>query len=187
VFVSRLSAQEIRQVEASADDAEFNQGIAGGAQRLIGHVRFTHEGAIMYCDSAYFYGETNSLDAFSRIHINQADTVNLYGDFLHYDGHTRIAEIRRNVRLIGKNTTLTTGALDFDLGKNVGYYTNHADIVSGDNKLNSMQGYYYANQEMYYFRIPWFCEILIIQFIPTRFSTTHPRALPIFWPDRDYR
>lgn len=148
----RLSAQEIKQVEASADDAEFNQGIAGGAQRLIGNVRFTHEGAIMYCDSAYFYGATNSLDAFNRVHINQADTVDLYGDFLHYDGNTRIAEIRRNVRLVGSNTTLTTEALDFDLGKNAGYYTNHADIVSGDNKLNSMQGYYYANQEMYHFR-----------------------------------
>lgn len=148
----RLSAQEIKQVEASADDAEFNQGIAGGAQRLIGNVRFTHEGAIMYCDSAYFYGATNSLDAFNRVHINQADTVDLYGDFLHYDGNTRIAEIRRNVRLVGSNTTLTTEALDFDLGKNAGYYTNHADIVSGDNKLNSIQGYYYANQEMYYFR-----------------------------------
>ncbi|MBN1791570.1 MAG: organic solvent tolerance protein OstA [Bacteroidales bacterium] len=152
VFASRLSAQEIKQVEASADDAEFNQSIAGGAQRLIGNVRFTHEGAIMYCDSAYFYGATNSLDAFNRVHINQADTVDLYGDFLHYDGNTRIAEIRRNVRLVGSNTTLTTEALDFDLGKNAGYYTNHADIVSGDNKLNSIQGYYYANQEMYYFR-----------------------------------
>ncbi len=152
VLTFRLSAQEIKQVEASADDAEFNQGIAGGAQRLIGNVRFTHEGAIMYCDSAYFYGATNSLDAFSRVHINNADTVDLYGDFLHYDGNTRIAEIRRNVRLVGSNTTLTTEALDFDLGKNAGYYTNHADIVSGDNKLNSIQGYYYANQEMYYFR-----------------------------------
>jgi lipopolysaccharide export system protein LptA len=152
VFASRLSAQMVRQVETKADYAEFDQNIASGAQRLIGNVVFTHEDAVMYCDSAYFYGESNSLDAFSRVHINQADTVDLYGDFLHYDGNTRIAEVRRNVRLIGRNTKLTTSALDFNLGRNVGYYTNHADIVSGENNLSSMQGYYYSREQMYYFR-----------------------------------
>lgn len=147
-----LMAQTTRQVEARADFAEFNQNIAGGAQRLIGNVEFTHEGAIMYCDSAYFYGETNSLDAFSRVHINQADTLDLYGDFLHYDGNTRIAEVRRNVRLISKDTRLTTSTLDFNLARNVGYYTRHADIESGENNLSSREGYYYGREQMYYFR-----------------------------------
>jgi lipopolysaccharide export system protein LptA len=147
-----LTAQEPQQVEARADFAEFNQDIAGGAQRLLHNVVFEHEGAVMYCDSAYFYAESNSLDAFSRVHINQADTINLYGEYLHYDGNTRIAEVRRNVRLVGRNTTLTTTTLDFDLGRNVGYYTRYADIESGDNKLRSKQGYYYSRQQMYYFR-----------------------------------
>ncbi len=43
-------------------------------------------------------------------------------------------------------------ALDFDLGQNIGFYKNHADIESGENKLNSRQGYYYSREEMYYFR-----------------------------------
>ena len=106
----------------------------------------------MYCDSAYFYANNNSLDAFSRVHIVQGDTVDLYGEFLHYDGNTRIAQIRQKVRLIGKNTKLITQALDFDLGRNIGYYTNHADIESGENKLSSRQGYYYSREQMYYFR-----------------------------------
>jgi lipopolysaccharide export system protein LptA len=147
-----LMAQTARQVEARADFAEFNQNIAGGAQRLIGNVEFTHEGAIMYCDSAYFYGETNSLDAFSRVHINQADTLDLYGDFLHYDGNTRIAEVRHNVRLISKDTRLTTSTLDFNLARNVGYYTRYADIESGENNLTSREGYYYSREQMYYFQ-----------------------------------
>jgi lipopolysaccharide export system protein LptA len=149
---SAVFAQVPKQVEQTADYMEFDQNIAGGAYRLISNVRFTHEGAQMYCDSAYYYPGSNSLDAFSRVHINQADTMNLYGEFLHYDGNTRIAQVRRNVRLVGRNTKLTTRALDFDLGRNIGYYTSHADIESGDNQLSSQQGYYYSNQSMYYFR-----------------------------------
>jgi hypothetical protein len=154
VLLSALQAQEQvpPQVEQKADYMEFDQGIAGGAYRLIKNVEFKHEGALMYCDSAYFYKASNSLDAFSRVHINQADTMQLYGDFLHYNGNTRIAEVRRNVRLLGRNTELTTTALDFDLGRNIGYYTHHADIISGDNNLTSREGYYYSNQQMYYFR-----------------------------------
>jgi lipopolysaccharide export system protein LptA len=56
------------------------------------------------------------------------------------------------VRLIGRNTTLTTSALDFDLGRSVGYYTVHADITSDENELSSREGYYYSRLQTYYFR-----------------------------------
>jgi len=141
-----------KKVEHHEDFMEFDKNIAGGAYRLIGNVLFKHEGALMYCDSAYFYAANNSLDAFSNVHLVQGDTVDLYGEFLHYEGNTRIAEIRDQVRLIGKNTKLVTRALDFDLGRNVGYYQNHADIESGENKLSSRKGYYYSREQMYYFR-----------------------------------
>jgi len=152
VLITQVVAQVPKDIEQFADYMEQAQDIASGAYRLIGNVKFVHEGAFMYCDSAYFYTQSNSLDAFSRVHINQADTMHLYGQFLHYDGNTRIAQVRRNVKLVGRNTELTTTALDFDLGKNVGYYTNHADIISGDNNLSSQTGYYYSNQQMYFFR-----------------------------------
>jgi lipopolysaccharide export system protein LptA len=147
-----LHSQVPKKVEHHENFMEFDKNIAGGAYRLIGNVSFKHEGALMYCDSAYFYAAGNSLDAFSNVHIVQGDTVDLYGDFLHYEGNTRIAQIRKKVRLIGKNTKLVTSALDFDLGRNIGYYKNHADIESGENNLKSRQGYYYSREQMYYFR-----------------------------------
>lgn len=130
----------------------MNVRIGSGAYRLKGNVVFTHEGARMYCDSAYFYPKTNSLDAFNNIHVNQADSVHLYGELMHYDGNTRLARIRRDVRLEGSNTTLSTTEIDFDLGGNVGYYVNHADILSGENKMKSRTGYYYVSDESYLFR-----------------------------------
>jgi len=147
-----LFSQVPKQVEQRADFMEYDENIAGGAYRLLGNTKFSHEGALMYCDSAYFYPDANSLDAFSHVHIIQGDSVNLYGDFLHYDGNTRIAQIRKNVKLVGKNTILTTTALDFDLGRSVGYYQTHADIISNENNLSSRQGYYYSKEHMYHFR-----------------------------------
>jgi lipopolysaccharide export system protein LptA len=152
ISISQIAALAQKQVEQYADYMEQAQEIANGAYRLIGNVKFIHEGTLMYCDSAYYFGSKKSLEAFSRVHIVQGDTIDLYGDYLHYDGNTRIAKIRRNVKLVGRNTELITSELDFNLGTSTGYYTHHADIKSGDNNLKSRLGYYYSRQEMYYFR-----------------------------------
>jgi len=146
-----LSGQH-RQVDFKADSVQMNVLIGNGAYRLKGNVVFSHEGARMYCDSAYFYPKSNSLDAFNNIHVNQADSVHLYGDLMHYDGNSRLARIRNNVRLEGSNTELVTSEIDFDMGLSTGYYTSHADIVSGENKMSSRSGYYYVNDESYLFR-----------------------------------
>lgn len=146
-----IAQEPHRQVQVKAAYMEQAQDIANGAYRLIGNVVFEHEGTVMYCDSAYHYADKNALEAFSRVHLVQGDTIDCYGDYLTYDGDTKIARIKRNVRLIGRNTELRTEELEFNTGTNTAYYTHHADIESGDNKLNSMVGYYYSRSEMYYF------------------------------------
>jgi lipopolysaccharide export system protein LptA len=145
-------AQEPQQIEYDADDILYDKGIASGAYRLINHVVFRHKNTIMYCDSAYFYAQENSLEAFENVHINQGDSVQIYGDYLYYDGNTRMARIRKNVKLSSSSTKLTSQAVDYDLHNNYGYYDSHADIVSGENKLQSRVGYYYSRQNMYQFR-----------------------------------
>ena len=42
----------------------------------------------------------------------QGDTLFLYGDYLFYDGNTQIAQVRYNVRMENKNTTLLTDSLN---------------------------------------------------------------------------
>jgi lipopolysaccharide export system protein LptA len=86
------------------------------------------------------------------VYINQGDTLHLYGDFLHYDGNTRIAKVRNNVKLINRETTLTTEALDYNIADGIGYYTNHADIVNQENHLESIIGYYYTRQDLFDFQ-----------------------------------
>lgn len=147
-----LFSQKTAKVQFSAATTEVDANLGRDTKRLLGNVIFTHGGAKMYCDSAHFYSKKNSLDAFHNIYINQGDTVHLYGDYLHYDGNTKIANVRRNVRLINSETTLTTEALDYDIANSIGYYMNYAKIVNVENELESNVGHYYATQDMFDFQ-----------------------------------
>lgn len=151
-IISLLSAQENKQVTYVADINKGDLTDSHSPKRLIGNVIFEHEGALMYCDSAYFYSDSNSLDAFSNVYITQGDTVHLYGDKLFYNGNTRLAKIRKNVKLIDKETELTTQALDYNLEDGVGFYLNNGTIVNGENILKSKEGYYYSKIDYAHFR-----------------------------------
>ena len=147
-----IAAQKEAKIQFSAAITEVDAILGKDTKRLINNVIFTHEGTIMYCDSAYFYSNRNSLDAFSNVYINQGDTVHLYGDLLYYDGNTKIAKVRNNVKLINGETTLTTESLDYNITDGVGYYTQHAFIVNQDNQLESEIGYYYTKADVFEFQ-----------------------------------
>jgi lipopolysaccharide assembly outer membrane protein LptD (OstA) len=145
-------AQQTRQIEIlHAESIEFDKAIGPNTQRLIGDVVFKHQEVTMNCDSAWFYASTNSLDAFGHIHIRQSDTLNLYGDLLRYEGNTRMARMRNNVRLIDNQTVLTTNSLDYDLKNSVGFYTGKGKITNGDNVLESERGYYFTRTKNFHF------------------------------------
>ena len=112
------------------------------AQILIGNVAFRHDSVYMYCDSACFYEKTNSLEAFDNVKMVQGDTLFLYGDYLFYDGNTQIAQVRYNVRMENKNTTLLTDSLNYDRIYNLGYYFDGGTMMDEENVLTSEWGEY---------------------------------------------
>lgn len=111
---------------------------------LIDSVILVHEGAIMYCDSAYVYDKSNSFEAFGNVKINQGDTITLVGDYMHYDGMYRLAKMRRNVVLEDKKMkmTLFTDSLNFDRIMNIAYYFDGGMVVDPENELTSSWGQY---------------------------------------------
>ncbi len=113
-----------------------------GAQVLKGNVRFRHEDAVMYCDSAYFYEKSNSLDAFGHVRMVQGDTLFGFGDVLFYNGNTKVARLRRHVRLVHRSTTLTTDSLNYDRANNIAYYYTGGTIADSLNVLTSIWGQY---------------------------------------------
>lgn len=126
----------------NSDLFSVDQMLRPDVQLLKGNVRFRHENALLYCDSAYFNEKLNSFDAFSNVRIVQGDTLTAYGDFLNYDGNTKIARLRDNVRMINRNTTLTTDSMIYDRNLNLMYYYTGGKIVDGTNKLTSDWGEY---------------------------------------------
>jgi len=140
-------SQESKKVEIlNADIVDYDEKLFGkDIKRLIGNVIFKHDNAIMKCDTALFNSTINNIKAYGNIHINQGDTLQLYGDSLFYFGNERLAKVRNKVRLVHLNATLTTNYLDYDRNTNIGYYYNYGKIVNKDNVLESQYGYYYSN------------------------------------------
>ena len=123
-----------------------------GKERLLGHVIIRQGNTRFYSDSAYLDDKSNSFEAFSNIHINVNDSVDVYGNHLYYDGNTRIAEIFDHVKLVDKNSTLTTPHLVYNRNTKTAFYDQGGTIVNKDNTLTSKSGYYKTENKTFYFR-----------------------------------
>lgn len=128
----------------NADYLTADERISTEYQVLSGNVRFRRGDMYMFCDSAYFYELTSSLDAFGNVKMTQGDTLFVYADILHYYGDEQVAQLRHNVRLENRNTTLVTDSLDYEITSNVGYYFDGGKIIDGKNNtiLTSRYGRY---------------------------------------------
>lgn len=126
-----------------ADMLRFNQyGEHAGAQILNGNVAFLHKGALLTCDSAYFYQESNSFKAFGHVKMRQGDTLSLTSDYAFYDGDKQMAEARHNVLLRHRGTKLYTDSLNYERLSNIGYFFEGGKMVDRDNVLVSDWGVY---------------------------------------------
>ena len=125
-----------------ANTLDYDKSVNADFQILRGDVRFRQDSAYMYCDSAYFYESTNSLDAFGNVKMEQGDTLFVYGDVLFYDGNTGIARLRDNVRMINRDVTLTTDSMNYDRVINIGYFFEGGVITDLENRLSSVYGEY---------------------------------------------
>ncbi len=149
VYGSLSMAQTMVYLER-ADNLSFDEERIANAQILRGNVIFRHEEALMYCDSAYFYENTNSIDAFGHVRFVQGDTLQGFGDKLFYDGNTKLARLRRHVKMIhGRKqenpTILTTDSLNYDRAAGVAYYFHNGEVKDSLNTLTSVRGNYRPN------------------------------------------
>lgn len=147
------STSKTRQIIIKNADLLFGETINGEkVQRLVGKVVFQHEGSTMYCDSAVFNTTQNSLKASGKIHIEQGDTLDLYGDNLDYDGNTKVAHVIGRVRLISPTVNLNTSKLTYDRVAGQAWYADSGVTVSNKDKIKSKKGYYNVNTSEFAFK-----------------------------------
>lgn len=120
--------------------------------RFLGKVNLKHNDVIMWCDSAHYYPDKNQVQAFSKIHIEQGDTLDLYGDYLFYDGKMEQALVKNNVELIDNETHLYTSIIDYDVKNRIARYSTGGRITNADNTLTSIIGVYFVRQSLFHFK-----------------------------------
>jgi len=141
-----------RKVEILYADLLTNENPGSDQKKLLGNVSLKHNDILMYCDSAYLYQKSNLVKAFGKVHIEQGDTLDLYGNYLFYDGTEEKALITGKVELIDKETHLFTSSVDYDVANKIASYTDSGRITNAKNTLTSIIGIYYADQKMFHFK-----------------------------------
>ena len=119
---------------------------------IVGNVKFRMDDNILTCDSAHYLPDKMQITAFSKAHIIQGDTLDLFGDYMFYDGRNDIAEAKYNVVLIDKETRLYTDAIKYDIKNQVAYYNDRGKIINNEKTLTSIVGIYYVNQSLFHFK-----------------------------------
>ena len=150
--LSGMSQQKTRVSLEHADASKYDETLGKEIERLIGNVVIKQDSTLFYCDSAFINEKLNNFEAFSNVHIKVNDTVDVYGDRLLYDGNTKIAELFENVKLVDKNTILTTEHLIYNRISKTAWYDVGGKIVNKDNTLTSIYGLYFTKTRTFHFR-----------------------------------
>ncbi len=98
-----------------------------------------------YADSAIINKFDNSLEAFGNVHINDADSVHVYSQYLKYLGKDKRAFVKKKVRLTDGKGVLTTEEMEYDVTLKIGTYLNKGKLVNKKTVLTSKEGYYYGD------------------------------------------
>jgi hypothetical protein len=121
------------------------QTIAGGAIIKQGTTIFSS-------DSVVINPATHIVEAFGNVHINQADSVQTYAQYLKYIGSEKTAYLKKDVRLNDKKGTVLTQELDYNLGTGIANYHNGGKVINGKTTITSEDGTYYSDTKDIYFK-----------------------------------
>jgi lipopolysaccharide export system protein LptA len=121
-------------------------------QTAVGHAVFKNENTTFYCDSAVYNKNKNIVEAFGNVHINDADSVHTYSNYLIYYGDEKKAILKKKVKLTDGKGVLTTEELEYLTEQKIGTYTNGGKIVNGSTVLTSKEATYFSDLKDAYFK-----------------------------------
>lgn len=141
-FCCDVSAQNDDRLHLIHSDILYKNESDTRANILVGNVKLSHGNMVLDCDSARYYMDVNSFDAFGHVKIVQGDTLTMTCDTLYYDGTERVLNARGKVVLINKNSRLETTKLDYNRREGVGMYRDGGTLYDGESVLTSDYGEY---------------------------------------------
>lgn len=138
-----IFAESLRTI--TLDDGTELQTLAGSAAVKQGNTKLSG-------DSIVLNSRTGIAEVFGRVHINDADTVNTYSNYLRYLGKERIAFLKKNVKLTDGKATLLTEDLEYNLATGIATYKGGGRVLNGKTILTSSDAVYYSNTKDVYFK-----------------------------------
>jgi len=148
-----IHAQQSQPINLiNADELEYSQSGGVKLRKLTGNVQMKQNDVTLFCDQANQFMDQNTIDATGNVHIRQSDTINIYGNTLHYDGNSKIANLKGNVKLTDGHIILTTEQLDYDVNTRIANYLNGGKMINDSAVLTSRHGYYSANSSDIFFK-----------------------------------
>ncbi len=121
-------------------------------QILVGHAIIKQGSTTFYFDSAVYNKRLKTVEAFGNIHINDRDSIHTYSQYLLYHTDTKVAFLKKKVKLTDNKSTLYTEDLVYDINQKLGEYKNGGRVVNGSSVLTSKEGTYYADLKDIYFK-----------------------------------
>jgi lipopolysaccharide export system protein LptA len=118
--------------------------------RLVGNVALKQNAMYIWCDSANLEKGNNNIEAWGRVHI-QNDTINAYGQYLKYDGETKLATLQKNAKLTDRKMVLYTNELFYNTADKVANYYTGGKVIRDSTVITSKIGYYYSNTDDVFF------------------------------------
>lgn len=127
---------------------EYVQTDSVTVHKLLHHVKLLHGSDTLFCDSAFFYTQSNSVEAFGNVIVEQADGTEAYADYMRYTGGNRTVYMRSNSPMVdvriydGKENTLYSRELDYNLDTKIGRYHDRGYLESGYTVVQSNEAIY---------------------------------------------
>ena len=138
-----IQATDLRQITLS--DGQVIETLAGNAMVKQGNT-------ILRGDSIVLNKLLGIAEVFGHVHINDADTVNTYSDYLKYMGNEQVAYLKKSVKLTDGKATLTTNDLIYDLKTGIATYQNGGKVKNQNTTLTSENAIYYSDTKDVFFK-----------------------------------
>lgn len=138
-----LSGMNMRMIET--DPANPLITLSGNAK--------VKDGQTIISGDSIVVNQTKQLaEIFGHVHINDADTVNTYADYLKYVGGQRVAYLKRNVKLSDGKGTLYANDVEYNIASGVASYKNGGRVVNGKTILTSENAVYLSATKDVFFK-----------------------------------
>ncbi len=142
-IIQIVSARSLRQL--TINDSTILETLAGNAHIKQGNT-------ILKGDSIVLNKRLGIAEVFGNVHINDADTVNTYAQYLKYIGNEQVAYLKKKVKLTDGKAQLFTEDLIYDIKSGIASYKGGGKVINSKTTLTSEDAVYYSDTKDVIFR-----------------------------------